>query len=475
MNHSFIGHVLIALTFALASCGDSDSSTEAPEGTIGSVTDSRDGRTYKVVTIGSQIWMAENLAYEYKVNGYALINEREYDGVEHSPHYTWAAVMDSAGLLSKNGEGCGFEKECLPSVAVRGICPEGWHVPASEEWLVLYKSIGKNVHALQIEGVEKWPDATDEYVFSAYPAGGGYGHINFGGEKAYFWTASECDRNAATLWYMTNDEADIYDATKRFGASLRCVRDDSEPKVKPSCIARKVSSDNSSVKTSKPVKGTLTDSRDGQTYKTVKIGNQTWMAENLNFDYKIDGKSFGVYYADSVKEFGRYYNLAASMDSAAVFSTNGKGCGVPVLEQCDRKTEPGCKSHYIFCETVYPVRGVCPEGWHLPDTTEWRQLFKEVGESAHALEAVGNNRWPDATDEYGFSALAAGVYWLSGGFGQVSDVGSAALFSTSTQGHRWLICAPCGLMDDGSLIANGHGADFQSDYSGYHSVRCVKD
>ena len=441
----------------------------------GTMTDSRDGKIYKTVTIGSQTWMAENLAYEYEVNGSAfdLINEREYDdgGFEHGPHYIWAAVMDSAGLLSTNGEGCGYSKECMPSKTVRGICPEGWHVPASEEWLVLYKAVGKNPYALQIEGIEKWADATDAFAFSAYPAGGGYSGTNFIDESAYFWTSSECDRNEATLWYMAKDESDIYDAQKRFGASLRCVRDDSEPRVKPSCIARTLSSNNSSGKTANTVKGSMTDSRDGQTYKTVKIGNQTWMAENLNFDYKVDGKSFGVYYVDSLKGYGRYYNLAAAMDSAAVFSTSGKGCGVPVMEQCDRDADRMCKSHYVFCEPNYPVRGVCPEGWHLPDTTEWRELFNEVGKSAYALEAVGNKRWPDATDEYGFSALPAGVY----GQETLYDKGSAALFNTSTQGIRWLICAPCGLMTDGYVIANGHGADFQGDYYGYHSVRCVKD
>jgi uncharacterized protein (TIGR02145 family) len=435
----------------------------------GTMTDSRDGKIYKTVTIGSQTWMAENLAYEYKVNGNAY---RDYGDDEHGPHYIWSVVMDSAAVLSTNGEGCGYSKECMPSKTVRGICPEGWHVPASEEWLVLYKAVGKNPYALQIEGIEKWADATDAFAFSAYPAGGGYSWTNFIDESAYFWTSSECDLDEATLWYMAKDESDIYDAQKRFGASLRCVRDDSEPRVKPSCIARTLSSNNSSGKTANTVKGSMTDSRDGQTYKTVKIGNQTWMAENLNFDYKVDGKSFGVYYVDSLKGYGRYYNLAAAMDSAAVFSTSGKGCGVPVREQCDRDADRKCKSHYVFCEPNYPVRGVCPEGWHLPDTTEWRELFNEVGKSAYALEAVGNKRWPDATDEYGFSALPAGVY----GQETLYDKGSAALFNTSTQGIRWLICAPCGLMTDGYVIANGHGADFQSNYSAsYHSVRCVKD
>ena len=219
-------------------------------------------------------------------------------------------------------------------------------------------------------------------------------------------------------------------------------------------------------------KGTMTDARDGKIYKTVKIGDQVWMAENLNYDYKVNGKSYGVFYDDSLKQYGRYYDWGAAMDSAVIFSENGKGCGI-----WSKEKEP--------CNPVYPVRGVCPEGWHLPDSAEWKGLFKAMDESAYAMEAVGFEEWPHATDAYGFSALPAGVY----GEETLYDLGSAALFSTSTascdliQGGestwwcvtvRWLICAPCGTADDGRVIANGHGADVQKG-GGYLSVRCVKD
>lgn len=437
----------------------------------GTMTDSRDGKIYKTVTIGSQTWMAENLAYGYKVNDHLYgIIEDDYDEIEYGHHYTWAASMDSAGVFSTDGKGCGNKKECSLSGTVRGVCPEGWHLPASEEWLTLYNSIGKSPYALQIENIEKWGQATDAYDFSAYPAGGAYGHINFFGENAYFWTASECGLEKATLWYLTIGEADIYNATKYFNASVRCLRDDSEPKVKPSCIIRAFSSSSSTSNTLKSEKGSMTDSRDGKIYKTIKIGNQVWMAENLNYDYKVNGKSYGVFYEDSLKQFGRYYEWAAAMDSAGIFSDNGKGCG---LWSNEKET----------CNPVYPVRGVCPEGWHLPDTAEWKGLFRVMDESAYAMEAVGFWEWPHATDAYGFSALPAGVY----GQGTLYDLGSAALFSTSTascglsrgggtrcDAARWLICAPCDLVDDGRIVANGHGADVQVN-SGYHSVRCVKD
>ena len=114
--------------------------------------------------------------------------------------------------------------------------------------------------------------------------------------------------------------------------------------------------------TVKHVMGTMKDSRDGKTYKTVTIGSQTWMAENLNYEYKVEGESYGNYCnTDDCKIYGRFYTWAAAMDSAGVYSLNGKECG-------KGKT----------CSPNYPVQGICPKGWHLPDTTEWKTLYKAI-------------------------------------------------------------------------------------------------
>ena len=200
------------------------------------------------------------------------------------------------------------------------------------------------------------------------------------------------------------------------------------------------------------VKGTMTDERDGQTYKTVKIGTQIWMAENLN--YTSDSTSWC--YNDSVEycaKYGRLYTWAAAMDSVGKWSANGKGCG-------DNK----------ICTPTYPVRGICPEGWHLPDTTEWRTLFTAVGGRLTAGKMLkstsGWNRSDNGMDAYAFLALPAG---FRNNLGHFVNKGYYADFWSSTEDNS----SYAYYMD---LHYDGGNADLGNyyKYNGF-SVRCLKD
>lgn len=136
----------------------------------------------------------------------------------------------------------------------------------------------------------------------------------------------------------------------------------------------------------------LVDERDGQVYKTVVIGTQTWMAENLNFDYGDSSKSrccndSAIY----CEKYGRFYRWSAAMDSTAVFSQNGKGCG-----------------YGVPCDAIHPVHGVCPAGWHLPSRTEWRTLYSSVDslvEDSVGIALKSTRGWlnnTNGTDIFGF-------------------------------------------------------------------------
>ena len=110
------------------------------------------------------------------------------------------------------------------------------------------------------------------------------------------------------------------------------------------------------------------------------------------------------------------------------------------------------------------ARGVCPEGWHLPSSSEWSKLYKTVGPH-YAIQAKGVAAWPDATDAYGFSALPAGYYY-DGGF---SRVGAVAYIWSSTDYNS--IYAYFWYLDAGgaSVGISNFGKD-----CGF-SVRCLKD
>lgn len=113
--------------------------------------------------------------------------------------------------------------------------------------------------------------------------------------------------------------------------------------------------------------GKLIDERDGQIYRTVKIGGQTWMAENLN-------------YADSAK-----------------YPSELK---VEVLGRLYYGSYPQYRTEYKGVDFA----DVCPEGWHVPVDSEWVELYS-ISNTSYALQAKGIKKWEKATDEHGFSAL----------------------------------------------------------------------
>jgi uncharacterized protein (TIGR02145 family) len=127
----------------------------------------------------------------------------------------------------------------------------------------------------------------------------------------------------------------------------------------------------------------FTDHRDGKTYKTVKIGEQTWLAENLNFE--CEGSKCYCNNPSNADKYGRLYDWETAMK-------------------------------------------ICPEGWHLPSKSEYEVLDKIIGGKKVAgtklKAASGWNSDGNGTDDYGFSALPGGLGNSSGGFGCVGNRGN---------------------------------------------------
>lgn len=136
--------------------------------------------------------------------------------------------------------------------------------------------------------------------------------------------------------------------------------------------------------------GSLHDSRDGQVYRTVKIGTQTWMAQNLN--YKPTGADSSWCFTDDSTyclTYGRLYTWSAVMAGAA--SSNKSPSG---------------------------VQGICPTGWHVPSDPEWTSLQGAVDplNGADGTRLKSRRGWRsyaaldsgNGTDIYGFRALPGG-------------------------------------------------------------------
>ena len=207
-----------------------------PEGYL---LDVRDNKMYKIVTIGTQTWMAENLNYSDSTTYVGMMGRSWCYGSEidnctkYGRLYTWAAAMDSAGTFSTKGKGCGYDNICSPTYPVRGICPSGWHLPTVAEIETLFTNVGGRLTAgKELKSTSGWysnGNGTDAFAFSALPTGyrlynGGY--INEGG-FAHFWSSTEYNGNYAYYMYLYYyyDYAFLKDDNKNFGFSVRCLKD----------------------------------------------------------------------------------------------------------------------------------------------------------------------------------------------------------------------------------------------------------
>ena len=193
----------------------------------GWMVDHRDYHIYKIVTIGTQTWMAENLNYETEMGSYCYKDSAKYCE-KYGRLYTWATAV------GKSEEDCGFGKECnLGDGKVRGVCPEGWHLPTQTEWNTLFTAVGgRSTAGKMLKSTSGWNSSgngTDAYSFSALPAGlrnntGNYDDEGYGTD---FWSSTENGSNNAYLMdlYYFNDDADLFNYLKNHGFSVRCVKD----------------------------------------------------------------------------------------------------------------------------------------------------------------------------------------------------------------------------------------------------------
>jgi|GEM_PF-973269 len=187
-----------------------------------------------------------------------------------------------------------------------------------------------------------------------------------------------------------------------------------------------------------PETGTFTDSRDGQEYNTIKIGNQTWFAENLNYE-----TSYSYWYDNSSVNgdvFGRLYTMEVAINA-------------------------------------------CPAGWHLPSDEEWKTLEMELGMSQTTVDELGcrgtdegiqmrsTSGWyneGNGTNSSGFNALPGGLRnYYNEGFHNISLLGywwtSTAVSGTTNYWMR-------NIETNSDCVTR---AQYERKYA--LSVRCIED
>ncbi len=460
------------------------------DATANTLKDLRDGKVYKTVKIGDQVWMAENLNYSdstktASLKGKSWCYDNDTDNCEkYGRLYTWAAAIDSVALANdaKAPLDCGYGKSCNLPTQVRGVCPEGWHLPNDDEWVAMLTAVGWQSNENKVlKSQSGWSgngNGSDSSGFSALPAGYYNGSFNHAGDEADFWSSFDHYSDYAYKMTLDNnmkcDRGCINDERKNVGNSVRCVKDGIAVPASSSSSAES-SSSSSSVTLVTPCKtetednceyGTLIDSRDGQTYKTVTIGTQTWMAENLNYAYTDVPYSYAAYESDSTSwcfdnaldncaMYGRLYTWSVAMDSVGVWSTKGKGCGYD--KTCN-------------VDSAGSVRGICPEGWHLPTQTEWGTLFAAVGGMSTAGKMLkSTSGWTsngNGTDGYSFAALPADSRTAGGDY---RNKGYFTNFWSSSEKDS-------GTVYTMSLTYYVENADLTYRYKAEGlSVRCVKD
>jgi uncharacterized protein (TIGR02145 family) len=366
---------LLALTFNISLAAKENASNST-------IKDPRDGKTYKTVKIGEQLWMAENLNYE--AEGSKCYDNKPANCEKYGRMYNWNAAMKA--------------------------CPTGWHLPSDEEWTTLTDFVGAPTAGTKLKAKSGWNDngnGTDAYGFSALPGGAASYDDLFEtiGYYGLWWSSSELNASYAYVYAIFyNNKGTYYDEFANSGLfSVRCVF---------------TSKENASDSTTKNIKDT-------RTYKTVKIGEQVWMAENLN--YNANGSRCYDNKPANCEKYGRLYNWKTA-------------------------------------------KTVCPTGWHLPSNDEWIALINFVGGLSTAgtkLKArSGWNSDGNGEDKYGFSALPGGTGDIGGNFSNMGNSGfwwSSNEYGYGNEAYYWL------------MYHDVNGIYFHYGFNNLSSVRCVQD
>jgi len=364
----------------------------------------RDGFVYNTVQIGDLCWMAENLKTKTKADN-SCINGGT------------APCADASVTDNGKGRACydNLETNCdadgalytfagiegnIATVGEQGICPTGWHIPTQNELTNLERSVctsGTCETDFPYDSTTTGYRGTDEGTSLKQGGCSGFNAVLSGRREAngvtfahknwgtWLWS-SEYDIPSIHRRLITADSGQIFrdagNLSFNRSQSLRCVRNMPIPSF---CGE------------------TITD-RDGYTYKTVRIGDQCWMGENLKTKTKVDGSCI---------------NGGSAPCPDASVADNGKG------RSCYGNLEANCTSKgalYTFTGIGGNIvsageQGICPTGWHIPTQNEFTTLERAVCTSGSC-----ETDFPYDTSTYGLRGTNEGASLKEGGCSRFNAV-----------------------------------------------------
>jgi uncharacterized protein (TIGR02145 family) len=166
---------------------------------------------------------------------------------------------------------------------------------------------------------------------------------------------------------------------------------------------------------------------EGQDYRTIKIGNKRWMAENLNYNFPNGGISY-----------------------------------------CYENDTSNC-TRYGRLYTWFDATRACPAGWHLPSDDDWEELVQAAGGSVAAKNLKSKSGWDgtgNGTDELGFSALPGGYRLWNNTFGDIGRRGDWWSATETSYAKCWSMISGTDqnrMRESEALKTNGF------------SVRCIQE
>ncbi|MDA3890275.1 MAG: FISUMP domain-containing protein [Salinivirgaceae bacterium] len=260
-----------------------------------------DGNSYKTVTIGDQVWMAENLKTTHYPSGTEITLVTD--------NIAWANLEDNDTDMAYcyYNNNANNEKDTFGALytyaAAKEACPSGWHLPSTIEWTTLISNVSNDGHAgsegTALKSTTGWLDngnGTDVYGFSALAGGQRWFNIddNFWGKgnNGIWWTNTQSDQTNAYYYFILDRSDKVNNAilNKSYGYSVRCLKGD-PPTQTPTLTTTATTDITSSTATSG---GTITNDG-GATITTSGVCYATTQSPTINDNVTTDGSATGSF------------------------------------------------------------------------------------------------------------------------------------------------------------------------------------